>query len=171
VSVEEAPDFAEAFCAWRVWRVVPGDEGFVLRSVVQATYWPRQEALVAECLRPRMWLRRRRPHAVADIRCVCGVYAARFRDLGPYLIDDALFGSRRVVGEVALWGAVIECERGFRASHAYPRRIFVPTDADGRRGHVDEIAASLCEYGVPVELLPVRHADAAPVLAQFGRNA
>lgn len=162
-----APDFAEAFAAWRVWRVVRVHEGFVLQSVVQATYWPRCEPFVAECLRPRpfKWLRRRGEHPPADPGCVCGVYAARFDELGPYLLDDAFLGSRRVVGEVALWGSVVECERGFRASHAYPKRIFVPTDADGRRGCVDEVAESLAGYGVAVELLPVRHAEAGIALA------
>ena len=163
----EAPDYAEALTAWRVWRVGRDDEGIVLRSVIQATCWPRREALAAECLRRPFWFRRRRAHPVADAACMCGVYAARFEELGPYLLDDMLFGSRRVVGEVAMWGSVVECERGFRASYAYPKRIFVPSDADGRRGCVEELAASLREYGVPVELLPVRHADAARVLAQF----
>jgi hypothetical protein len=166
----QAPDYAEALAAWRVWRVVRDDEGLVLRSVVQSTCWPRREVLVAECLRRSLWFRRRRAHPVADARCACGVYAARFDELGPYLLDDILVGSRRVVGEVALWGTVVECERGFRASHAYPKRIFVPTDADGRRGRVEEMAASLGDYGVPVELLPVRHSDAGRVLAELRRS-
>ena len=91
--------------------------------------------------------------------------------LGTYVLEDALFGERRVIGEVSLWGSVVECERGFRASHAYPKRIFIPTDADGRRGRLDELAVSLCEYGVPVELLPVRHVEAGRMLVQLQRSA
>jgi hypothetical protein len=35
---------------------------------------------------------------------------------------------------------------------------------------VEEMAASLCDYGVPVELLPVRHSDAGRALAELQRN-
>jgi hypothetical protein len=37
----------------------------------------------------------------------------------------------RVAGRVRLWGTVVECERGWRASHAYPSRLLVALD-DGR---------------------------------------
>src|SRR5204862_488512 len=47
----------------------------------------------------------------------------------------------RILGEVVLWGHVVETEAGWRASHAYPARLYVP-DA--------EIAAALAAYSVPV---------------------
>ena len=67
---------------------------------------------------------------------------------------------------MALWGTVIECERGFRASHAYPARIYVPADAgDPWRIGWEEVAFDLCRYGVPVEPLDARAADATQLLA------
>jgi hypothetical protein len=80
-----------------------------------------------------------------------------------------LFKSRddvvhRVIGTVSLWGTVVEGERGWRASHAYPRRIYVPVPS--RRAWLNpvgglrrpalppaEIAYALAEYGVTVELV------------------
>jgi hypothetical protein len=46
-----------------------------------------------------------------------------------------------VLGEVMLWGHVLETEAGWRASHAYAARLYVP-DA--------EIAAALTGYGAAV---------------------
>jgi hypothetical protein len=58
-----------------------------------------------------------------------------------------------VIGQVRLWGKVIECERGWRAALAYPERLYVPMrPADERaRRRSAEIAAGLRDYGVPVE--------------------
>ena len=47
----------------------------------------------------------------------------------------------RILGEVSLWGHVLETEGGWRASHAYPCGLFVP-DLD--------IAAELAVYGVAI---------------------
>jgi hypothetical protein len=68
----------------------------------------------------------------------------------------------RALGEVSLWGRVIECERGFRASLAYPRRLYLPADGlHRRRGRlVDDLEA----YGVPVEPLSVGWIDATEEL-------
>jgi hypothetical protein len=64
----------------------------------------------------------------------------------------------RVIGRVALWGDVVEGSAGWRASHAYPTELFVPSGAAGRSGlrrraYVDEIMQALEVYGVPVDLV------------------
>jgi hypothetical protein len=169
----EAPDFAEPFEAWRAWRVVATGAGYRLASVVKPTLWPAGEALAAECLRPRPVLgrlvhRRRKPGPAPDESCECGIYGAGLSAVGDYL-NDALRHAAvaRVLGTVSLWGTVIECERGFRASHAYPRRVYVPVDSNPRSEHGwEELAAGLEVYGVPVELLPARCSDAIEVLEQ-----
>jgi hypothetical protein len=51
-----------------------------------------------------------------------------------------------VLGEVSMWGGVIEGTQGWRAQYAYPRRLLVPFEA-WRQGAVLRTA-----YGVPVEL-------------------
>jgi hypothetical protein len=64
-----------------------------------------------------------------------------------------------VIGQVHLWGCVVECEHGWRASHAYPGRLFAPL---GRRGTAflsrraadsARVAHALHAYRVPVELV------------------
>jgi hypothetical protein len=47
---------------------------------------------------------------------------------------------------------VIECERGWRASYAYPVRLYVPTRSTARRLRLRprEVADGLAGYGVPV---------------------
>jgi hypothetical protein len=60
-----------------------------------------------------------------------------------------------VIGRVFLWGSMLECERGWRASFAYPQELFVPLhrDRDGER-KAEETADGLGVYGVPIELVP-----------------
>jgi hypothetical protein len=69
----------------------------------------------------------------------------------------------RVLGRVALWGTVVECERGWRASRAYPAHLYVPSPRrpalfvlTGLRRPAlpaEEIALELAAYGVPVEIV------------------
>jgi hypothetical protein len=65
-----------------------------------------------------------------------------------------------VIGQVLLWGCVVECEHGWRASHAYPGRLFVPLGRRGRTSFLSRPAAdsarvahALHAYRVPVELV------------------
>lgn len=156
-DTESAPDFVEPLEAWRVWRVVETPAGLALASVVKGVVWPVREPLAAECMRCGSllgWLRRREPHAVPEPDCECGIYAAGLRDVQSYLrglLPEAL---ARVVGRVALWGTVVECERGYRASHAYPLSLYVVGHAvRGHRVSPADVADGLGRYGVPVECL------------------
>ena len=169
----EAPDFAEAIEAWRVWRVVRKKDGYTLGSVIKPTLWPVGQAFVAECLRTSAlatWFRRKRGQAapVPDADCECGIYAAWLPDIRHHLTDMPQASSvGRVLGQVSLWGTVIECERGFRAARAYPLRIYVPLDASLHSDcGWDDLVAGLEVYGVPVEPLPARCADAISLLEQ-----
>jgi hypothetical protein len=98
---------------------------------------------------------RRRPHDAPAEDCTCGVYAGDLPTglgaLDPY----ARLGwhvRHRVVGEVNLWGRVVECSKGWRGQYAYPSRLIVPA----RRLHdvpvprLDDIVDALRCYGVPV---------------------
>jgi hypothetical protein len=84
----------------------------------------------------------------------------------------------RVMGTVALWGTVIEGEHGYRASHAYPQRLYIPVNRirGSRRISPATVAYGLMSaYGVEVEpaaiptdgegpiLRPKRRASAPPV--------
>lgn len=169
--VERAPDYVEPFVGWRVWVVVVDDAGATrLRSVVQKTVWPAGEALRAECCQRRVLakLLRRPQHGPVPLpSCQCGIYATELTELEPLLAEAPWETGARVVGRVSLWGDVIECERGWRASLAYPAHLYVPL-RDGRRPRLgqEEIAAGLADYGVPVELLPCRPSQAVTQLAR-----
>lgn len=150
---ESAPDYLGPLEEWRVWRVVERDGRTLLGSVVMPTLWLPGEPLVATCLvRRRIHdrLRRRARHPAPVSSCDCGIYAAPLDGCVDYL--RAVFrNERRVVGRVALWGTVVECERGFRASHAYPRRLYVPVRPGEKSAQVASVIRALGAYAVPVD--------------------
>lgn len=156
-----APDYAEPLVGWRVWVVVVTEEGPRLRSVVQKTAWPAGRALAAECRRHRL-LRRAR-HDAPTAACHCGIYATGLDELAPLLVEAPWDTGLRVLGEVSLWGDVVECERGWRAARAYPARLYVPV-GDGRLAQ-DAVVDALSAYRVPVEPLGCRATHAVAELA------
>src|SRR5207302_10888345 len=133
--------------------------------VVFNVVWLPREPLEAECSRRRMnllpWRRAVLHHAPLPA-CDCGIYATTLERTAPYL-DPRLDGPRvhRVLGRVSLWGTVVECAWGWRASLAYPERIYVPAWTARSGLPPQEVALSLADYGVPIELLdgiPPEHA-------------
>lgn len=157
--MNEAPDYCGPVVAWRVWYAVESAGETRLSSVYHQTSWPVREPLKAVCGRRRLPFRQK--HAAPTTRCTCGIYAAPPSTAGDYFLTVVPQPATPVVvGCVSLWGLVVECERGWRASHAYPERLFVPTlgrfsDTAAR------IAGGLKEYGVPVEVF-----DASTVVAK-----
>ncbi|TML30657.1 MAG: hypothetical protein E6G26_00095 [Actinobacteria bacterium] len=129
---------------WRAWVVTDTAEGPRLGSVLHDLLWQPGGPVVAECRRDDdPFATPIGPHPVPAAECNCGFHAVR----DPV---DALSYARgrdepgtvcRILGEVVVWGHVLETEAGWRASHAYPARLYVP-DA--------EIAAALATYSVPV---------------------
>jgi hypothetical protein len=157
------PDFFEPAVGWRTWLVVEDAGCLLLRSVVFKISWPPGQELAADCEHPprrllsRPW-RRKRAHEAPSVNCECGIYAtknveraARYLDGYDHLLERV---RHRVLGRVRLWGSVVETEFGWRASHAYPAYIYVPTNrANGRRVNADDVALELASYGVPVEIV------------------
>ena len=163
--IEVAPDFCEPFVGWRVWLVADEGDELRLRSVVFSVPWPTREPMTASCLRRRVnvlpW-RRQAPHEAPLARCDCGIYGSTLDRIRGYL-DGRFDGKRvhRVLGRVSLWGTVVECAWGWRASLAYPERIYVPAWTARSGLPPEEVALSLTDYGVPIELLdgvPPEHA-------------
>jgi hypothetical protein len=159
------PDFAEPLEAWRVWRVAWREHRIVLQSLFAGTVWEPEVPLVASCTgghRPRRapWRKEPNEHPAPELACNCGIYgvqsvaAARsYLELPPLICRDD-----RVIGRVALWGDVVEGPAGWRASHAYPLELFVPSPGVARRllrhrSYVNEILFSLEAYRVPVDLV------------------
>lgn len=160
-----APDYVEAVEAWRVWRVGMRDGRVVLKSVFSGSVWEPAVPLTAVCTkrhRPRWrpWRLEPSDHSAPDLDCRCGIYGVQSAAAArSYLESQPLLGrEERVIGRVALWGTVVEGQLGWRASHAYPIELFVPSPAvvwSGlrRRAYVDEILFALQAYRVPVDLV------------------
>lgn len=86
-------------------------------------------------------------HAIPSLDCTCGVYAVRRRE---YLseIVSAGYGLSLTIGQVALWGWVLEYEHGYRAEFAYPAGLVTPDEVD--QGLRTSLRQSARLYGVPV---------------------
>ncbi len=153
---------------WRLWIVV-GDGGYLwLESVLYAVRWSPRRLFDAVCIPHRRCyfcdpaeVAATPIHRAPADECECGVYGAREPDtLAPYL--DSPYPGRsaveRVLGRVRLWGKVIECERGWRAEHAYPEQIYVPNRLTPKQEphKALQVAAGLRDYGVRIVLLPSR---------------
>jgi hypothetical protein len=158
---------------WRAWTVVETSEGLRLGSILHDLVWPVSRPVVAECrLREDPFATPLPEHPVPGAVCNCGFHAARD-------VADALSYARgrdeprtlcRILGEVTLWGHVLETERGWRASHAYPARLYVPDE---------QLAAALSAYSVTVcaspssrtcTATPPRFAPSSPIWSVTGRS-
>jgi hypothetical protein len=155
-----APDFAEQVRAWRVWWVLLQGQKLRLRSLFFPLLWEPGRRVEADCLH-RGLLRpsRRRPHEAPHERCKCGIYAttalATAADYLRFMQPAPLQAIHYAVGRVSLWGLVIECERGWRASYAYPAALYVPTRSVAPRPRLTprEVADGLAGYAVPVTVM------------------
>ena len=127
---------------WRCWFVLP-EEGLLRPIFKRGLAWKPRQALEAIC-----------PdhiHAVPDKDCKCGVWCVchplmlrepEWMTTPPSGIDP--IPGALVVGQVALWGDIIEHERGWRAAFAYPTHLYLFADDE-------RLAATLRDkYAVPV---------------------
>lgn len=151
-----APDVIGTVEGWRAWTVDINPPPFgncpKLHSATYAYFWA-----------PRIKARAKCEAGCADVPgedCTCGFYAAKtldhLRQMGysKYVENTETV---TVVGELRMWGKVIEGTQGWRSEFAYPRRLFVPFEAW-------RLGKPLREgYGVPVSLLnlldPEKHPD------------
>jgi hypothetical protein len=147
-------DRAHAVVAWRFWSVDGADGEVRLRSPYRDTVWEVEEPVIARCLGPQLRLGPAgHRHQAPGPDCQCGVYGGTYRDLRTFLNGNLVRLERSpVLGRVLLWGSVLTEGPAFRASHAYPERLFVPTFVRGAFRVADELEA----YGVPVTILDAR---------------
>jgi hypothetical protein len=145
-SAQSAESYSSSpLLGWRVWRLALERGGVVrLRSAVFDERWEPGGEVRASCPSG---------HRAPAPACVCGLYAVS----SPARAVRYLVGRNdadvvhRVVGEVALWGVVVEAENGWRAARAYPAAIWLPPRAtSGHPVDLDELEDGLAAYGVPV---------------------
>jgi hypothetical protein len=129
---------------WRVWIVSATADGPRLGSVLHDQVWAPGTTALASCQRrDELSAEPIPPHLTPSLECGCGFHAARDPvDAVSYLRGrDEPATVCRVLGEVALWGRLVKTEAGWRASAAYPVRLYVGDEA---------IAEALSVYDVPV---------------------
>jgi hypothetical protein len=150
----KAPDAIEPVVGWRAWRVARGADGLVLVSAVYDEVWPAGEELVALC-------HKRRECQAPAPGCTCGIYAGGALEAEKHRVgrdERGILG--RAVGEVALWGRVVEGRYGWRAERAYPVRLWVRDP---------ELVDGLARYGVPTALEPEPASTRWPRPLSFAR--
>lgn len=140
-----APDYTHPLTGWRVWGVIGGKWDYRLCSISGYERWAVKQAEPALCRDGA------HPWPAPEYHCYCGYYAlSGIKDVIELLDDHnitvkPLVESNFCFGEVSLWGRVIECDKGWRAEYAYPKRlcVFNPEHA---------ILSDI--YGVPVTVMP-----------------
>ncbi len=111
-----APDAIEPVVGWRAWALARTPDGQPeLRPIIYSgERWPAREVARAECP-PHA----RSGHRAPEAGCTCGLYAVDGLDRLPAVTGRDV----TVIGSVALWGAMVEHDSGFRAELGYPDRL------------------------------------------------
>jgi len=94
---------------WLAWRS-HAEAPVLLPVIAGGRPWPARRPARAVC-------RRHRGHEVPGEGCLCGLHATT---------DQARLRRTRspgVAGTVAMWGRVVQHERGYRAEMGYPQRL------------------------------------------------
>jgi hypothetical protein len=133
---------SEPVMAWRAWRLRRDGRGRLrLQPAFRGSPWEPLVPTRAACVRHRR-------HDAPKRRCTCGLYG--FRDGG----EVGLGGTRlAAVGQVALWGRVVEHELGYRAALAYPSRVRLVCSVCltmGARPAAPTVVAEEAEYLLPL---------------------
>ncbi len=127
---------------WRCWTVLR-EEGLLRPIYQRGMIWKPRETYEAFCAAADT-NRQRGVHPVPWKECKCGIWSV----CHPMLLQEVSWNWKDdetlVVGQVALWGRVIEFERGWRAQFGYPTHLYALSD--------DELLAQALRdrYGVPV---------------------
>jgi len=152
----EVPDIVGHVEGWRAWNVDREPPAFgttpKLYSATYGYYWTPRVRARAECNRGG-------DDHVPGEQCSCGFYAAKtlphLRSMG-YSSYHEEGPQVTIVGQLAMWGKVIEGTQGWRSEYAYPVKLFVPFEAWRLAKPVAKA------YGVPVELLNLLDPEAMP---------
>lgn len=128
------PDFMEVITAWRGWRIEWTDDGLRLKALGQDTIWQPKKQVEAICAKsdsPFMaafslsrTIQITPKHPAPQMTCQCGVWA--FKEIDSLVAAIGTdYSDVRVLGQVSLWGRVIETENGYRAEKAYPSELWL----------------------------------------------
>lgn len=149
----------EPIVGFRAWRLVVTPDGPRIAPTTPRPVWPPRAAPAATCSgsHTRLYLvfdPTARPHRCPDEGCTCGWHAVR--ESGTLVRPG---GPAGVVGQVSLWGKVIEHARGWRAEHAYPARLRLVCSRCARTGRWPAVPAIVADRGPTAEPACEAHAN------------
>jgi hypothetical protein len=142
------PDYISPIVGYRVWQW----NATGLRSLNGESWLPGRP-LAAGCQAVARGTRVKAVHGAHELphpNCTCGVYAAKnighLRQFG--------YENRGIHGEVYLWGTVVEHRLGWRAQFAYPKSLFLPSDAiPFTLSEIDARLKTLVAFGAAIFIL------------------
>jgi hypothetical protein len=137
-ALAKSPDFVDPIVAWRAWKISPNG---VLCGIGHLKEWKEREPLKAVCS-----MHQAIHKAPCPTDCMCGIWGYKERDP---LTEEILHNYAAEIGDwclgqVFLWGRVIEHELGFRAEFGYPKELWLLNDRDEQIG---------LKYNVPIRSL------------------
>jgi hypothetical protein len=145
------PDYSEVMLGWRAWYIRPdlGGQPVTLQScVVKSCFWPARTEVKALC-NDSDQCQQYGSQKIPVAKHACGLYSAKSRShlltmsYPRYDPDSDLFTA---IGQVKLWGKVIEASLGWRAEFGYPQMIEIPPQAHPYAADLEET------YGVEVRI-------------------
>lgn len=145
--VEKMPKSKKPLTSWRIWHVEDKAPAR-LKSISYQELWPPMEPIHAKCQGKD---REQIDHECPSWHHRCGVYSVkRLMDIQKWATNrESTAGRCFVVGEIEMWGRVLEYRDGYRSEYAYPLRLWVPKDfpADGYKAWKtpEELAERLWE--------------------------
>jgi hypothetical protein len=136
----KVPDHYEPITAWRAWKL----SNLRLHALGSNGEWPVKKPIEAICNKKYASIAdpagvNITNHPAPNHNCECGVWA--FNSLDNLMSAIQGHYHAAVLGQVSLWGRVIECENGFRAQYAYPKELWLFDNSLEELGYI---------YGVPV---------------------
>jgi hypothetical protein len=157
---------SEPIIGWRAWRVYPIDTlraGTQYRLCAVGTrgvpkVWEPGRATVAVCSAFKS------RHEAPDPEHECGLYGLRSRSRLDALLEEWVeMGQGQpvawAVGQVSLWGRVVELELGWRAEFAYPFAITVYTDDETLARELRQVYAVDVEVAASFKTSPAHLAE------------
>lgn len=129
------PDSLTPITAWRAWALTMEGSEYRLKAIGQHSIWLPKKKLEASCAKGGT------NHPAPHFSCECGVWCFKTLEL----LLPALEGyTVPILGNVSIWGRIIETDKGFRAQYAYPKELWLLDKAHEQLGYI---------YGVPVRSL------------------
>lgn len=133
---QRVPDSVEVITAWRAWRTVNVNGEWQLKALGVDKPWEPKKMVTAVCTSDP------NKHPAPCQSCECGVWGFGELDVLMQALDS--YSAQTVIGQVSMWGRVIECANGFRSQFAYPKELWLADKGMEQLGY---------SYGVPIRTI------------------